>query len=211
MKKLMIATLALASLQAEIVDRIVVTIDRRVITESQLDEELRVTALLDHQPLERDPEKRRAAADRLIEQGLVQKEMDLSRYPMPTHEDVIKYRAEVAKQYGGASELEKALARYAIKEDVLNEHLRFQLMTLRFLAYRFPPDVDISDREISESYQKKLADWKQTHTGTPPTLEESRESLKKNLVDEQEEAAFSTWLEESRKQVQITYLDAELQ
>ena len=211
MKRILILTAALACLRGEIVDRIVVTVDKKVITEGQLDEELRVTALLNHEPIERDREKRRAAADRLIQQTLISKEMDLSRYPVPSPEDVSAYYEEVVKQYGGTAELEQALVRYSVRKDVLLEHLRFQLMTLRFLAYRFQPEIDISDKEIAEAYQKKIADWKQTHTGTPPSLEESRETIKKSIMDERTDFAFSNWLEESRKQVQITYLDPQLQ
>ncbi len=211
MRTILLIAATVLCLESEIIDRIVVTVDHKVITESQLDEELRITALLDHQPLERDHEKRRAAADRLIEQTLVRKEMDLSRYPLPSHEDVLAYRHEVATQYGGEEKLDKALVTYSVREEVLLEHLSFQLMTLRFLAYRFPPDLDISDQEITEAYQRKIAEWKQTHTGTPPPIGEIRDALKKSAVDERTESAFSTWLEESRKQVQIAYLDPQLQ
>ncbi|MGA7414055.1 MAG: hypothetical protein WBW33_26505 [Bryobacteraceae bacterium] len=211
MKRILILAATLACLRGEIVDRIVVTVDKKVITEGQLDEELRVTALLNHEPIGRDREKRRAAADRLIQQTLISKEMDLSRYPVPSPEDVSAYYEEVVKQYGGTAELEQALVRYSVRKDVLLEHLRFQLMTLRFLAYRFQPEIDISDKEIAEAYQKKIADWKQAHTGTPPSLEESRETIKKSIMDERTDFAFSNWLEESRKQVQITYLDPQLQ
>jgi hypothetical protein len=211
MKKMLLIAAAVVCLRGEIIDRIVVAVDRKVITEGQLDEELRITALMDHLPLDRNREKRRAAADRLIEQTLVRKEMELSRYPLPGKEEILAYRREVAKQYGGDAELEKELVRYSVREDVLLEHLRFQLMTLRFLAYRFPPDLEASDLEIAEAYRKKVIEWQRTHTGVPPTLEESYEGVKKSILDERAEAAFSTWLEESRKQVQITYLDAQLQ
>jgi len=211
MKRLLLLTAALACLPGEIVDRIAVTVDKKVITETQLDEELRVTALLNHEPVEHDREKRKAAADRLIEQTLTSKEMELSRYPLPSPQDVSAYYEEVVKQYGGPAELEQARVRYSVPKDVLLEHLRFQLMTLRFLTYRFQPEVDVSDKEIAEAYQKKIAEWKPTHTGTPPSLEESRETIRKSIVDERTDTAFSNWLEESRKQVQITYLDPELQ
>jgi hypothetical protein len=211
MKKILLMTAALTCLRGEIVDRIVVTVDKKVITETQLDEELRVTALLNHEPIERDRERRRSAAARLIEQTLISKEMELSRYPLPSPQDVSAYYEQVVKQYGGPEELEQALARYSVPKDVLLEHLRFQLMTLRFLAYRFQPEVDVSDKEIADAYQKKIAEWKQKHTGDPPSLEESREAIKKAIVDERADAEFSTWLEESRKQVQINYLDPQLQ
>lgn len=211
MKQLLIMIVALGLLRGEIIDRIIVTVDKRVITETQLDEELRVTALLNHEPVERNREKRRAAADRLIEQTLVSKEMELSRYPLPSPQDVAGYYEEVAKQYGGPLALDQTLVRYSVRKEVLLEHLRFQLMTLRFLAYRFQPEIDVSDKAIADTYQEKITEWKLTHTGTPPSLDESRDAIKKSIIDERADTAFSTWLEESRKQVQITYLDPQLQ
>src|SRR5271165_219956 len=211
MSKFLLLTIAAVCLSGEIIDRIVVTVDKKVITEGQLDEELRVTALLNHQPIERDREQRKAAVDRLIEQNLVRKEMELSRYPLPTPQDVSAYYEEIAKQYGRPAEMEQALARYSLTTDVLLEHLSLQLMTLRFLAYRFQPEVDVSNKEIDEAYQKQAADWKKTHKGNPPSLEESSEAIRKSIADERADAAFYTWLEESRKQAQITYLDPQLQ
>lgn len=211
MKQLLLVAAAFACLQGEIVDRIAVTVDKKVITEGELDEELRVTALLNHEPVKRDLEQRKAAADRLIEQTLISKEMELSRYTLPSPQDVSAYYDEVVKQYGGPAELEQALVRYSVSKDVLLRHLRFQLTTLRFLSDRFQPEIDVSDKEIADAYQKKIAEWKQTHTGIPPSLEESRETIKKSIIDGREDTAFSKWLEESRKQVQITYLDPELQ
>lgn len=211
MKLLLILIAALGFLRGEIIDRIVVTVDKRVITEAQVDEELRVTALLNHEPVERNREKRRAAADRLIEQTLVSKEMELSRYPLPSPQDVADYYEEVAKQYGGPAALDEALIRYSVRKEILIGHLRFQLMTLRFLGYRFQPEIDVSDKAIADAYQKKIDEWKQTHTGTPPSLEESHDAIKKGIVDERADTAFSNWLIESRKQVQIAYLDPQLQ
>jgi hypothetical protein len=137
--------------------------------------------------------------------------MELSRYPLPSPQDVSAYYEEIVKEYGGTAELNQALVRYSVPKDVLLEHLRFQLTTLRFLGYRFQPEVDVSDKDIADAYQKKTDEWKNTHQGTPPSLEASREAIKKGIIDERTDTAFSNWLEESLKQVQVTYLDRELQ
>ncbi len=211
MTKLLPLIIAVACLRGEIIDRIAVTVDKKVITEGRLDEELRVTALLNHEPIERNRQQLKAAADRLIQQTLVSKEMELSRYPLPSPQDVSAYYEEIVKEYGGTAELNQALVRYSVPKDVLLEHLRFQLTTLRFLGYRFQPEVDVSDKDIADAYQKKTDEWKNTHQGTPPSLEASREAIKKGIIDERTDTAFSNWLEESLKQVQVTYLDRELQ
>ena len=66
---------------------------RQVITELQLDEEIRVTDFLNKEPIIRDTTARRAAADRLVQQLLIRREMDVSRYPLPTDAEVDKFAA----------------------------------------------------------------------------------------------------------------------
>ena len=88
MIRLFVVACSLLPLHAEIVDRIAITAGRQVITELQLDEELRVVAFLNHQPIARDANARRAAADRLIEQLLIKRDLDLSHYPPPSPADV---------------------------------------------------------------------------------------------------------------------------
>ena len=140
-------------LQAEIVDRLAITVGKQVITELQLDEEIRVTAFLNHQSLSRDPETRRAAADRLIAQLLIQAEIQLSRYPSPTPEDIDQYFEQIRTQFGSAQLLKAALGKYDLTESTLRAHLALQLTTLRFIEYRFRPDRGSSgsDGQVDEA------------------------------------------------------------
>ncbi|HEY6991869.1 MAG TPA: hypothetical protein VH369_25985, partial [Bryobacteraceae bacterium] len=86
----LIACVALP-LSAAIVDRLAVIVGQQTITQLQLDEEIRITALLNRRPVARDVETRRAAADRLVEQTLIRREMEQSRYPLPGQEDLDLY------------------------------------------------------------------------------------------------------------------------
>lgn len=194
-----------------IIDRIVATVDREVITAAQVEEELRVTAFIEHQSPDLTLENRRQAADRLVEQLLVRREMALSRYPQPTEADSAAYLAQLIKDYGGEESFKAALVRDSLTESVLKQHLTFQVTTLRFLEYRFRPDIDVTEEEIQAAYNKEVADWRQKNAGEPPPLEQSRAALKKKLFDEHVETEFSTWLEETRKQVKVTYLEQDLQ
>jgi hypothetical protein len=201
--------LGLSALPGEIVDRIAITIDQRVVTEAQLDEEIRVTAFLNQEPIRRDLDTRRNAADRLIEQELVRRDMDLSRYPMPTQSEVDTLLADT-KQQIGADRFLTQLPQYGLTEDILREHLRFQLMMLRFIDFRFRPDIQISESDLKEYYAQQIEKWKASHTGTPPSLDQSRPAIQKALTDQRVDYALSAWLEETRKQVKIIYLDKEL-
>jgi len=118
MRFVVLVFVGLCALRGEIVDRIAITIDQRVITEAQLDEEIRVTAFLNQEPIRRDLDTRRNAADRLIEQELVRRDMDLSRYPMPTQSEIDTLLADT-KQQIGADRFLTQLPQYELTEDIL--------------------------------------------------------------------------------------------
>ena len=54
---------------AAIIDRIAITVANQVITESQIDDEIRVTAFLNREPLDLSAAAKKQAAGRLIEQA----------------------------------------------------------------------------------------------------------------------------------------------
>ena len=199
-----------AKIGAEIIDRIIATVGHEVITEAQLNEERRVTALINHAAVDTSAASRREVAERLVEQALVRREMELSRYPLPKPDDVEAYRAEIVKRYGSEAAFRAAMQRYELNTGVVDAHLLLQLTMLRFLDYRFLPEVDVSSRDVEDAYQVQIEEWKRSHTGTPPALDSLRESLQKQIYEARINSAFSRWLEEARKQVSVNYLDAGL-
>jgi hypothetical protein len=196
---------------AEIIDRLAIAVGNQVITELQIDEELRVAAMLNHKPVVRGLEERRDAADRLVEQLLIKREMDLSRYPLPGAADVDKYLQQIVESSGGAAEFSKALSSFSLTIETLRGHLALQLMELRFIDFRFRPDTAVSDSDVERAYQRQVLAWKQTHSGEAPNFEVSREPLRAMLAEEHTDAALNTWLGESRKRVDIVYFDKTLE
>lgn len=195
---------------AEIIDRLAITVGHQVITDLQLDEEMRVTALLNGKPVDRSTPARRAAANRLIEQILVRREMELSRYPLPEAKDVDAYLQGIENQLGGAAQFEQLLSRYDLSEDTLRNHLALQLTTLRFVEYRFKPEAAVSDADIDAYYQRELSGWSTQHTGLPPGLAQVKESIRQTLTEERTDQALDAWLNEARRQARIVYVDATL-
>ena len=198
-------------LSAKVLDRIAIVVDNQVITETQLDEELHLTAFLNRQPVDTSADARRAAADRLVEQELIRREMRLSQYPPPSGDEVNELFDAQRQQSGSEALLEKALAEYGLNAGILRRHLEFQLMTLHFIDFRFRPDVQITDADVHHYYERQVQTWKQSHTGPPPGIEESRASIEKALSGQRVDYALSSWLEETRKQVDIIYLDKGLE
>ena len=153
-----IVVMLAAGLRAEIIDRLAITVRQQAITELQLDEELRVTAFLNHQTIVRDLAARRAAANRLIEQLLVAREMELSHYPLPPAQDVNDYFEQIRNGFDSPAVFDQALRADDLTESTLRDHLALQLTTLRFIEYRFRPDVATSDSALIEQQIDKALD-----------------------------------------------------
>lgn len=212
MYRFLLMACLLLPLRGEILDRVAIVIGRQVITELQIDEELRVTAFLNNQPVAHDTAARRAAAGHLIDQLLVQREMQLSHYPLPDSAAVDKYVAQIRAVLSDYQDFDAALRTYGLTPDVLRQHLQLQLITLHFIEFRFRPDLGISSGDIKAYYQHEIGQWRAEHPNArPPTLADLQESIRKTLAEHRTDEALDTWLEESRKQANIVYLDQSLQ
>jgi hypothetical protein len=152
-----LAFLSLALIaSAGLVDRVAVVVGNQVITETELLEEVRVTEFLNGDPLDLGPEQRRAAAERLVDQQLIRRDMEIGGYSKPSTEEGKKMLAEFrAQRYPSDARFRAALAQYGITEDDLKQHLIWQLAVMRFTEARFRPlvapaqDTPAAGREAS--------------------------------------------------------------
>lgn len=197
-------------LEAEIIDRIAISVGNQVITESRVDEEIRITAFLNHEKLDLSVGERKKAAGRLIEQALVKRDLDLSRYPLPSPADAEASLKDVKASYAPESLYQQMLREYAISEDALKRRLLWQLTLLRFVDFRFRPGIQIPDADVKNYYDQEVTKWKQQDVEPVPTLEDSRAKIEDILTQQRIDQALDTWLVESRKQVIINYQDQAL-
>lgn len=194
----------------EIIDRIAISAGNQVITEGQVEEEIRLTAFLNHEKPDFSVAERKKAAARLIEQALIKRDMDLSRYPLPAPSEAEVSLREVKLTYAPESLYQQKLREYGITEDSLQRRLLWQLMLLRFIDYRFRPAIQIPDEDVKTYYEQQLAKWKQQGVQSIPTLEESRANIEEILTQQRIDQALDAWIAETRKQVRINYLDEAL-
>lgn len=196
-----------ALLGGDVIDRVAMTVANQVVTETQIDEEVRVTAFLNREKPDLAPAERKIAAGRLIDQALIKREMELSRYPMPALNDVDSELKDLVDRFGNQAAFEKALRDYGITEDELKEHLRWQLTVLRFIDYRFRPGIQISDADIQSYYQQQLLKWREQGVQPIPSLEDERSQIEEILTQQQIDQSLDQWLADARKQASIRYLD----
>src|ERR1700733_9579011 len=156
-----ILTSGFCILRAEIIDRIVITVGNQVITQSQVDDEVRVTAFLNREKLDLSADARKQAADRLIEQALIKREMDLSHYPLPELSDAGESLQSIKAMYSSEAEFQSALDGYGISSDELTRRLWWQLTLLRFIDYRFRPGIQIPPADVQAYYRQQVSEWEQ--------------------------------------------------
>ena len=200
------ATLA-AVAHAEIIDRIAVSVGNSVITASALDREVRVIALLNSMPPDFTPASKRATAERLIEQKLIRREIELSRYPTPDAATVEPVLEESRKtRFKSDDDFRRALAEYGITEQDVKDHLLWQLTLLRFIEVRFRPGIQATDQDIRDYFEKVVKPAAQAaHPGEPVTLDDYRDKIEEALTGQRADRELDNWLKETRKRTEIVF------
>ncbi|HLJ46828.1 MAG TPA: hypothetical protein VKU01_12505 [Bryobacteraceae bacterium] len=211
MVRLALTCILVTAASAEIIDRVAVSVGNQIITSDQIADEIRVTAFLNHVPPIFSRAEKRKAADRLIEQTLIRREIDLSHYPLPSPEEADSMLQGVQKDFPNGEEFLKTLDRYDITEAVLRQHLLWQLTTLRFIDERFRPSVVISDDDVHEAYDQQVEKLKSENASQIPTYETLRPKLEAALTDERVDQALDRWLGDARRQVDIRFRDGAFQ
>ncbi len=207
----LVALLFLASASAEIVDRIAVTIDDRVVTEQQIVHEVRVAAFLNREKPDISPAAKRDAAERLIKQELIRREMEATHYPLPEKSEADALEKQIVDQYGGEAAYVAALATCALTRGEIREQLWWQLTTLRFIDYRFKPAVHVPDGAVESYYREQVEKWKAQGQKDIPSLEQSRDSIEQILTAQRVDQALDSWLAEARKRTNVRYREEAFQ
>ncbi|MGD0298880.1 MAG: hypothetical protein ABSE86_17375 [Bryobacteraceae bacterium] len=198
-------------LSGEIIDRIAISVGNQVITESQIDEEIRLTAFLNEEKFDLGNAERKKAAARLIEQTLIRREMEFSRYPLPPLSDAAHSLDTLKERYKTDADYQKALDADGVTENGLMRRLWWQATFLRFIDYRFRPGIQIPDADVQAYYQQQLDKWKQEGVQPVPSLEDVRASIEQTLTEQRIDQALDRWLADTRTQVSIRFRDEALE
>jgi len=159
--------------RSEIVDRISIRVGNKMITASEINQRVRLTAFQNGQSADLTLARRKEAGQKLVDQRLVEREMEVGHYPRLTSSEasdlLVAYAAE---KYGGnAGALGAALKAYGLTAANLEEDLARQEDLLSFLGLRFrlgndetKADADLEawvkdqrDHTIIEYLEKELA------------------------------------------------------
>ena len=202
-------TVALAAARGEIIDRIAASVGNRVITASDLDRQIRVAAFQDGVKPDFGAARKKATADAMIEQKLIESELANSRYPLPDPAELVPAIEQFKKEhFKDDAEYRAALASYDIREDDFKELLLWQRTLLLFIQVRFETGVQLAAGEVEDFFAKTVKPAAEAaHPGQPVTLEDYREQIERKLTGQKADQQMDIWLREVRRRTNVVVHD----
>lgn len=199
------ASLFVLNAPAAVIDRIAVALGNQVITESEIIEEIRVTAYLNGGAVDLSPKSRHQAADRLIEQKLVHKERELERYDDPPGDTAAATLAALEKRYPSAAAFDSALREYGLTRADLQAHLLWQSSLLQFVEQRFRPAVQVTRDDVKKYFDEKVLPA--AKPGQKVNLDDMRESIEETLTSALADKQLDDWLRDTRAHTKVEFYD----
>jgi len=195
---------------AVIVDRVAVTVGVKVIADSEIDLRIRLTAFQNEEKVDLSLPARRRAAERLIDQKLVEREMDVGHYPRLAAER----GATLLNDYISAnfkSDREaflRNLAAYGLTAQELQDDLVTQTDLLTFVNLRFRPAVEVTDEDVKKYFSEKILP--RLAKTQEASVSQMRAQIEQQLTTERADRELDLWLQDQRKRTKIEYEEKDL-
>ena len=194
--------------QAEVIDRIVATVNHHIILQSDWDEALRYEALLNRRALsEFTDDDRRATLDRLIDQELLAEQMKSAYFQHASESDAAARVAEARKQYPEAVTDEgwqAVLASFRITEKDLIVHVQQQMDLMRLVDAHLRPAVQIDSQSIEAYYREKLVPQLKQSGGAEVSLADVSGKIRELLTQEKVNELLVSWLQTLRSESRVS-------
>ena len=203
----LVGILALRS-SAEVIDRIVATVNGHIILQSDWNDALRYEALLSARTVSDFNEgERRAILDRLIDQELLAEQMKSASFSHATEEEAAAEIASARKLYPEASTDEGwqgVLGKYGLSERSLEQHVREQIDLMRLVDAHLRPAVQIDSKSVETYYRDKIVpQLKQSGEQEVPLADVSAK-IRELLTEERVNELMVSWLQSLRSESKVS-------
>jgi peptidyl-prolyl cis-trans isomerase SurA len=204
---LLVLLLAAAARPAEVIDRIVATVNGHVILQSDWDDAVRFEALVEARPLEQvNDQDRGHALDRLIDQELLREQAQGADSPPPPAEELQQRIKDIQSQHGATTpaDWQAVLTRYGLEPRLVEASLARDISVLHQVEARLRPAVQVTPQSVEAYYRETfLPQLRKTGSDEVPLAQVSgqiREILTQQKVNE----LFSSWLQSLRAESKIS-------
>jgi hypothetical protein len=187
---------------AELIDRIVATVNGHIILLSDWEDSLRYEAFSSGRPLDRmTAADRKSALDHLIDQELLREQLKDSDVLHPSSEEVAQRVAEIRKQFPEAeTELgwRKLLDSYRLSEENLKSRVAAELDLMRLVDARLRPSVTVDFKSIESYYSEELLPQLRQSGGQNVPLADVTAKIKELLTQKEISQLLTAWLQDLR-------------
>ena len=173
---------------AEVIDRIVATVNGHIILQSDWNDALCYEALLSARPLsEFSDDDRRAVLDRLIDQELLGEQMKSASFEHASEADAEAQVAEARKLQPDGTTPEgwqRILDKFGLTEKAVVAHVQQQIDLMRLVDAHLRPAVQIDSKSVEAYYRDKFVpQLRQTGAGEVP-LSDVSAKIRELLTEE---------------------------
>jgi parvulin-like peptidyl-prolyl isomerase len=203
-----VMVLLLAGLsQAQVVDRMVAVVNKRVILESELDQATRVEFLLQAKPIQSLTQADRSAVlERLIDRSLLDQQIVNPVMLDPAPEELAAKTKEIRDGMPGAEANDRwntILSGYGLTQQDVEEQLTSQFRILRFIDLRFRGLVRVEKEAIAVYYQERFLPEVRKRSASEPKLSEVSNKIEQILAEQRIDELLNNWLKTLRAQAHI--------
>jgi hypothetical protein len=199
--------IAPCALAAEVVDRIVATVNGHIILQSDWEDALCYEAFVAGRPLDQiTVENRKDALDRLIDQELLREQMQSSDFQHATDQEVSDRLSQVRNQYpeaGTDSAWQALLVRSGLTQNELKSRVALELDLLRLVDARLRPSVQIDSNSIESYYNRQLLPELREKGAREVPLSEVTPKIRELLTQQKMNQLLTAWLQNLRASSEI--------
>jgi hypothetical protein len=200
------AVLLLAgSAASEVIDRIAVTVENSVITESELLRHIRLTALLNGAKPDYSSASKREIADKLIEQTIIRREINTTRYMATNMKKAESLYEEFRARFKTAAAYEAALRESSVTDGEVRDAFLWQSTLLEFIDVRFRPGIQVPENEIRDYFETEVKP--KAAPGREIAFDDVRDDIEEILTEQRVDNALDRWLGQARTQMRIVFKD----
>jgi hypothetical protein len=199
---LLFLTATVAAGKAEVIDRIVATVNGHMILLSDWEDSLRYEAFSSGRSWDHaSAEDRKSALDHLIDQELLREQLKDADVQHPSPEEVAQRVVEIRKQYPEAeTELgwRELLDSYQLTEASLKGRVAAELDLMRLVDAKLRPSVTVDPKSIEGYYREELLPQLRQSGGQSVPLADVTAKIKELLTQKKINQLLVAWLQDLR-------------
>lgn len=205
--------------QPVVLDRVVAVVNHQAILESDVDDEMRLSAL-DPGGVARGEQTPQRALQRLISRALIHQQIRAEdvQAAEPSAAEIQSRVLEIRRELPACVRMNcstdagwKAfLAGHDLTQQQVEEYLRRRITVLHFIELRFSQGIRIPHSEIEDYYRNTLLPQYPAGEAVP-SLDKVAPRIEEILLQQQVNVLFGDWLDNLRNQGEIEVLDPTLE